>query len=257
MTAFESHASKGADTTASVMRLEKIIGDVQVTQSSGKEARVMEKMRLNSGDDVKSSSKSYAFFNLDDNKALKLDEKSEAVINKNNKKLEVELKTGNLLFDVDKALKSDESLEIKTATMTMGIRGTFAQVVKRSESSASITLLDGTLSCVVTDPATGKSRSVQLKAGEHADFYSGEEYSNGCEIITRKISMADLKGYTLSYIKDHPATAARIFKSCGIDLRNLSQRQVDDTLSRDQNGFDAPVNDGRTSPTAEWYSKDH
>ncbi len=257
VTSVTSLAGSASDTSASVMRLEKTTGTVKVTQSSGKDARVIEKMRLSSGDDIKSSAKSYAYISLDDNKAVKLDENSEATVKKSGKKLEVDLKSGNLLFDVDKALSSNESFEIKTATMTMGIRGTCAQVERRADNAASITLLDGSLSCTLTDPVTGKSQSVQLKAGEHADFLTGEAYANGGQIIKRKATFKDLKGFSLQYMLENKDTADRILKSSGIDLGSLTQKQVNEILSGEQ-GTPAPSdNGGRTSPTAEWYTKKH
>lgn len=259
-----SEAVDGAKATASVMRLEKTIGDVSVTQSSGKDAKVMAKMRLNSGDDVKSGAQSYAYISLDDNKAVKLDERSDALIKKDNKKLELLLQSGNLLFDVDKALAADESFEIKTSTMTMGIRGTFAQVEKKSENHTAVSLLDGTLSCTVTDPKTGKSQSVLLKAGEYADFYTGDGYPEGIQIIKRKVMLADLKNFSVQYILENRGTAGRILMSSGIDPTNIGPVQEDSQEQSQEHssgggsgggGSDISGNNGRKSPTAEWYSK--
>ncbi len=210
-------------------------------------------MRLNSGDDVKSAAKSYAFISLDDSKVVKLDANSEATIQKNGKKLEVSLLSGNLFFDVDKALGSNESFEIKSATMTMGIRGTCAQVERKADNSTSITLLDGTLSCTVTDPKSGKSQSVQLKAGEHADFNTGAAYANGCQIIKRKAVYDDLRGFSLQYLAENSDTVRRIYQQSGMDLRSLTKQKADERLALDENGGTVGVNDGRTSPYAGWF----
>ena len=183
-----SHADNGKNASASIMRLEKIIGNVKLTNSSGDVSQVIEKMRLNGGDDVASSAKSYAYISLDDNKAVKLDAKSDALVTKNNQKYEVVLQAGNLLFEVDKELQADEGFEIKTANLTMGIRGTCAQVERKSSNHTSVSLLEGSLLCTVTDPATGNSQSIHLSPGYHADFYTGSAYENGCNIITRRIS---------------------------------------------------------------------
>ncbi len=252
--------------TASVMRLEKTVGDVTVTHSSGKDAKIMAKMRLNSGDDIKSGSQSYAYISLDENKAVKLDERSDALIKKDNKKLELLLQSGNLLFDVNKALGSDESFEIKTATMTMGIRGTFAQVEKKSENLTTVSLLEGTLACTVTDPKTGNSQSVLLKAGEHADFHTGEGYPGNVQIIKRKVTLADLKSFSVQYILENRGTAGRILMSSGIDPTAAGPAQEDSGEQEHSSGggsdggsggggSDISGNDGRKSPTADWYSK--
>ncbi len=243
--------------TASVMRLEKTIGDVSVTASSGSQSQIIEKMRLNSGDNVKSASKSYAYFNLDEVKAVKLDAQSEAVIKNNKKKYEVVLESGNLLFDVEKELQGKESFEIKTSNLTMGIRGTCAQVKARSENVTVIDLLEGTLYCVLTDPVTGNSESITLVAGDHAIFATGAGFMNSCQILKRKILVSDLRGFALDYIYENPDLAQRIFEQSGIDLRYMTRKMVDDVLEKDENGEIVTVNEGRPSPTAQYYLTGH
>ena len=243
--------------TASVMRLEKTIGDVSVTASSGSQSQIIEKMRLNSGDDVKSASKSYAYFNLDDAKAVKLDAQSEAVIKNNKNKYEVVLESGNLLFDVEKELKGNESFEIKTSNLTMGIRGTCAQVMVKDENTVIIDLLEGVLYCVLTDPVTGNSESITLVAGDHAIFSTGPGYMNNCQIIIRKIVFTDLRGFALDYIYEDQALAQKIYEQSGIDLRYMTRKLVDDILEQDENGKTIPVNEGRPSPTAQYYLNGH
>jgi hypothetical protein len=239
------------------MRLEKTVGDVRLTTSSGKESQIIQKMRLNNGDDIKSASKSYAYISLDDSKAVKLDAQSEAVVKKNNKKLEVVLESGNLLFNVDRTLGSDESFEIKSATMTMGIRGTCAQIQKKSESVTTVCLLDGTLECTLTDNRTGKCQSIRLNPGDYADFCAGDGYPDGGQILTRKITISDLRGFSLQYILEHPDVAQKIYEQTGIDLRGISQQQVNDRLTLDEGGLPDTVNVGKTSPTASYYSGDN
>ncbi len=251
------YAAGASDTSASVMRLERTDGDVKLTNSSGKESQIIQKMRLNNGDDIKSASKSYAYLSLDDTKAVKLDANSEAVVKKNKKKLEVDLASGNLIFNVDKALSSDESFEIKTANMTMGIRGTCAQIQKKSESLTTVCLLEGTLTCTLTDNRTGKTQTAVLRPGDIADFCAGDGYPDGGQILIRRVTINDLRGFSLQYIKEHPDVAQKIFEQTGIDLRNLPQKQVSERLMLDEAGLPAVVNTGRTSPTANYYLGDH
>ena len=243
----------GNDTSASVMRLEKTTGDVKLTSSSGKASRIIDKMRLNSGDDVQSMNKSYAYISLDDSKVVKLDANSEAAVSKNGNKLKVELKSGNLLFDVEKALQDYESMEIQTTNMTMGIRGTCAQVEVKSANVTSISLLDGTLSCTVTDRSTGKSQSITLRAGDHADFCTGPGYMNNCQIITRRAVTEDVRGFALDYIYDRVHLSSKIYEQSGLDFRYMPRKQVDDRLALDEGGGTVPINTGRTSPDARSY----
>jgi ferric-dicitrate binding protein FerR (iron transport regulator) len=250
-------AAVNSDNSASVMRLEKTVGDVKVVDSAGKASQIIEKMRLGSGDDVASAAKSYAFISLDDSKVVKLDANSEAVVKKNNKNYELVLEAGNLLFNVDSPLKSDEGFEIKSATMTMGIRGTFAQVQRKSADTTDICLLEGSLSCTLTDPKSGKTQSIVLKPGDYAVFSTSSAYQEGGQIITRRATVDDLRGFTLQYIVDHQEVAQKIYEQSGIDLRSLTRQQADERLLRDESGQITEIYDGRTSPTADWYLGDH
>jgi hypothetical protein len=239
------------------MRLEKTTGDVKLTNASGKASQIMEKMRLNSGDDIMSAAKSYAYISLDDSKAVKLDEQSEAVVSKNDNKYEVVLEKGNLLFNVEKPLEGTESLTIKSATMTMGIRGTCAQVVRGGDNVTSICLLDGTLSCTLTDNATGHTQSIVLLPGDYADFCTGPGYANNCQITTRKVTFADLRGFTLTYVWDHPELAQKIFDQTGLDLRGITMQQAETRQEQDEEGETVTVDYGRQSPTADWYLRNN
>ena len=250
---FTSYAAN--NTTASVMRLEKTVGDVSLTTSNGTASQIIEKMRMNSGDDVKSSSKSYAYISLDASKVVKLDALSEAVVTKNKNKFDLELQSGNLLFDVEKPLESYEGFDIKTTNMTMGIRGTCAQVEKKSDNITSISVLDGTIVCTATNPITGYSQTATIYAGQHADYCTGDEYVNGCQIIIRGLMMEDLRGFTLHYISENSELAQKIFDETGMDLRFLTEQQVYDRLNRDESGEVATVNTGRVSPSAGAYSQ--
>ena len=254
ITAAASNVKSG---TASVMRLEKTIGDISVTSSAGSKTQIIEKMRLNSGDDVESLSSSYAYISLDDSKVVKLDEKSGASVNKNKKKYEMVLEYGNMFFDVDKPLESNEGFEIKSATMTMGIRGTCAQIEKKSENVTSVSLFEGTLSCIVVDPLTGNAQTIYLHAGDHADFCTGDGYMNRVQIITRRIVYEDIRGFVLEYILEKPGLAQRIYEQTGIDLRFLTKQQADAELAFDEAGGVRNVAAGRMSPSANWYSTGH
>ena len=56
--------------------------------------------------------------------AIKAPEKSSVEFNKKSKKIELNVKSGQVLLDVKKKLNADEQLEVKTSTMSIGIRGT-------------------------------------------------------------------------------------------------------------------------------------
>jgi hypothetical protein len=228
-----SVTAMASDTSASVIRLEQITGTVKVTDSAGNPSQIIDKMRLNNEDDVNTFAKSYAYISLDASKAVKMDAKSEAYVKKNKKKYELVLESGNLIFDVSSPLQSSESMQIKTTNMTMGIRGTCAQVQKVSKNFTRICLLDGTLDVTVKDPDSGKSQSVVLNPGDAADCLTGEIYG-GCTINVGKVVFGDLRGFALQHLLTHPDTCQRIYEQSGLDFRNLTQQQVNDRLSNDE-----------------------
>ena len=110
--------------TAATMQLSVTEGTVKVSNASGRSLTLRDNMRLYSGYQVETSAKSYAWINLDDTKLVKLDASTKVEIRKSGKKLEVLLKSGSMYGDVSKPLESDETLNIRTSTAIVGIRGT-------------------------------------------------------------------------------------------------------------------------------------
>ena len=90
-----------------------------------------------------SSSASFAWINLDDVKLAKLDEKSEIAIQKEDKRLELEVKSGSLFFNVTQPLEDDETMNIRTSSMVVGIRGTCGWVEVPDASHMNVYLLEG------------------------------------------------------------------------------------------------------------------
>lgn len=73
---------------------------------------------------METSAASYAWVNLDSTKLIKLDASTKVEIRKSGKKLEILLKSGSIYGDVSKPLEDGESLDIRTSTAIVGIRGT-------------------------------------------------------------------------------------------------------------------------------------
>ncbi len=118
----DARAVTSADATN--MRLEKIVGSVVVKNEQGEEITSSEGMRLNSGYEIITSELSFAYISLDDDKALKLDENSDAKIENDSKNLLITLIDGYLYYNVTKPLEDDEIMNITTSNMITGIRGT-------------------------------------------------------------------------------------------------------------------------------------
>ena len=109
---------------ATTMRLLRVEGTVNIEDSKGGTRSVTNNMRFQSGDALNTGADGLASVGLDDTKIITLQNDSRAEFLKKGKQLELKLTKGAVFFNVTEKLKADETFEIKTSTMTAGIRGT-------------------------------------------------------------------------------------------------------------------------------------
>ncbi len=124
------------------MRLERIEGDVSLTDD-GKKLTPMVGQRLHDGNAVGTMVKSRAGISLDDVKIAVLGEESLAELYQDGKKLAMDLDSGEMYFRVAEPLGDDETFEIRTSTMTLGIRGTAGYVRVVDENTTIVILVSG------------------------------------------------------------------------------------------------------------------
>ena len=110
--------------TATTMRLLRYEGTVEIVDSSGKSGLVMENIRLNSGESLHTGAASSASVGLDSTKIVTLDENTKVDFTKSSNAMQRSLDEGSFCRDVSERLSEDQSMDIKTSTMTVGIRGT-------------------------------------------------------------------------------------------------------------------------------------
>ena len=230
----------GAETVsdaASTIQLMKTEGSVSVTNGSGRALSVFEDMRLYNGYHAKTAEKSYAWASLDSSKLIKLDEVSEAEVRKAGKKLEVLLNSGNLYFDVSEPLDQEESLNIRTSTMIVGIRGTCGWVKMLNAWHAQVYLLEGRVECSVTDPATGESRTTVLQGGEMAEFvvYPQGQTGERCDIIRQSYAEEHIDGFVLVELVKDRTLCEKIHADSSLDvLGHFDQSSAQKQLERGQ-----------------------
>ena len=184
---------------AASMRLMKTEGTVSVSNSSGRAVTQTERMSLRSGYQLKTEEKSYAWINLDDVKMVEMDAVTEISIRKKDRKLDILVDSGNLLFKVDQHLEGDENLNIRTSTMGVGIRGTCGWVKVIDQWTSQIYILEGTVAVTVTDPVTGETKTENISAGEMAicTVYPQDRAGSKCEIVRQEFTVADIDGFVL------------------------------------------------------------
>ena len=198
-----SGESSGVTTAeASVMQLEKTEGSVGVLDDGGKDVSIREKMNLYSGYQVGTESGSYAWINLDHVKLVKMDESSDAELRKNGKDLELYVHSGSLFFHSTEPLEEDETLEIRSSTMAVGIRGTCGWVRVVDEMHMQVYILEGMVHCEVTEPESGQSAELDVASGEMADLFIYPEEQNGsrCEILKKPFLRSEIPGFVLEEV---------------------------------------------------------
>ena len=142
--ASDRNADNEEENTASTMRLEKAEGSVAVADGDGKDQELREKMLLFCGYSIETQGKSFSWFNLDDTKLAKMDENTKASIVKEGRNLKLLVDSGHLYFNITEPLEEDETFEIRTSTMTVGIRGTCGWV---DADLNRVYILRGAVSC--------------------------------------------------------------------------------------------------------------
>ncbi len=216
-------AGAAEDATAATMRLESTEGTVTVKNSSGLSVKQQNKMRLYDGYSVKTAAKSYAYISLDGDKTLKLDASSEATVSKSGKKLEVVLASGSLFFNVVKPLESSESLNIRTATMVTGVRGTSACVSAPNRTQTEITLLTGRLEVTGQDSHSGQMETVEMNAGERAVVAQVEAGTSQERLEIQKLSVqeTELPGFAAVEVAKDPELQSKIEAETGLSVSRI------------------------------------
>lgn len=223
---FTAEAAEQADSAeAVVMQLMKTEGEVNISNSSGKDISLISNMKLYNGYHANTQESSYAWINLDSEKLTKLDAVSEAEIRKKGKKLELLLESGNLFFDIKEKLTEEETLNVRTSTMVMGVRGTCGWVKVLDKEHSQVYVLEGTVQCHVTDPVTNQKKSITLNSGETAEFVSNPQEQQGdkCDITMRKFTEDDIDGFALIEAAQDPSLCERIKEASGMDLTGMEE----------------------------------
>ncbi len=224
-------------TNAVTMQLMKMEGDVSITNDRGKDIFFLEKMRLYSGYHVETHEASYAWINLDGAKLTKLDAVSEMEVRKSSDgdDLEILLNSGKMFFNVTEPLADDETLKVRTSTMTVGIRGTSGWVEVNDRGDTRVYLLEGTVECGVTDPVTGQTKETALSGSDMADFlvYPQEQEGDKCDIIRYGFTEDDVAGFVLVEAVQDEELCREIYDACGLDLMACAD-EAEERLKADQ-----------------------
>lgn len=210
-----------AAAVGTTLRLEKTEGTVTVESASGKSLSLRNGMRLYSGTKIKTSEGSYAYISLDSGKAVKLGASSESEVRKSGKKLELNLLSGELFFDVTVPLEKDESLNIRTSTMVTGVRGTSGYAVVYDCYHSEIVLLEGHLTVHKTLGSTGGSM-VEINGGEKAIAAPlREEQNDQIQLTVESVKEESVPGFVAVEVKDDLNLQDRIDKNSPLSVPKI------------------------------------
>lgn len=212
---------------ATTMRLLRIEGTVTLENSKGGSKPVVDNMRFQSGDALSTGSDGLASVGLDDTKIITLQSDSRAEFSKKNKQLELKLTKGAVFFNVTEKLRSDESFEVKTSTMTAGIRGT-SGIFYYDEADGgreSLIVTDGSVEISATNPKTGETKTARVEGGERIKLYLYSDKTEGSvSFEIDKVTEDDLSGFSLGLIANDDALTKRICDYTGWDPDKLRKR---------------------------------
>ena len=177
---------------ATSMHLVKATGTVDIFDEAGDSVTYMEELGLYSGYHINTNLESYAWIDLDRVKLTKMDAASEVEIQKNGKALEVVVHTGSLYFNITEPLLEDESLNIRSSTMMVGIRGTKGWVTAQDETHFYVFLLEGTVECQAANTEIYGNNTWEVNAREKAEFLCTEDR---IEVTIEPITASDIPAF--------------------------------------------------------------
>ena len=194
--------------TATTMRVLRMEGEVSL-EDAGKAKTVTENLRLKSNNALSTAVKSLVSIGLDDTKIVTLDEKSRSEFVQSGKQLELKLTDGSLFFEVSKPLEDDETMDIKTSTMIVGIRGTSGWVSVEEHESLIIT--DGVVHVTGTNPVTGEVKEIDVASGQKISVYLYNDRTvDSIEFFLEEITEHELPQFLIERLREDPELTDKV-----------------------------------------------
>lgn len=209
---------------ATTMRLLRVEGTVSIEDSLGNSKPVIDNIRFQSGDALSTGADGLASVGLDDTKIVTLQNDSRAEFRKKNKKLELKLTRGALFFEVTEKLQDDESFEIQTSTMIVGIRGTSGYVFYDEDGREALIITDGVVHVVATNPDTGEIKEEDVPAGCKIKVYHyNDRKENTVEFFLQQLSEEELPEFPILMIAENPDLLKKVCEFTGWDEQTIKE----------------------------------
>ena len=209
---------------ATTMRLLKVEGTVNIEDASGAVKPVIDNIRFTSGDTLSTGSDGLASIGLDDTKIVTLQNDSSAQFLKNGKQIELKLKQGGVFFEVTEKLTEDETYEIETSNMTVGIRGTSGYVWYDETGLQSLVITDGKVLVSGYNPETGETKTVEVCGGQMVSCYlysDKTEERDSIEFELKDVSEEELPEFPLQMLAENDKLLEKVCAETGWDKDKL------------------------------------
>ncbi len=185
----------------------KTEGQVDIANGRGREVSPVPEMKLYSGYRMETREESYAWIDLDSMRLAKMDVSSQISIERRRKELEILVDLGSLFFNIKEPLKEDETLDIRTGNMAVGIRGTCGWVeVPEGGETMKVYLLEGKVLCEIENGGWDV-----VRPGEMAVM------TDTGEITVSGFAAADIPGFVLEEIEGDEELIAQVLEASGLD----------------------------------------
>ena len=234
---------------ATSMRLLRVEGTVNIETANGGTKPVLDNIRFQSGDALNTGADGLASVGLDDTKIITLQNDSRAEFTKQGKHLELKLTKGAVFFNVTEKLQPDETFEIKTSTMTAGIRGTSGYVYYDESGRDALIITDGSVEISATNPVTGETKTAKVEGGQGATVYLySDREENTVSFTLEEIGIKDLNDFTVQMIVENEELLNRVCDYTGWDKEALKD-VINSIPSPTPTQTPTPVPSGTQTPT--------
>lgn len=121
-------------------------------------------------------------------------------------------------------MTEEETLNIRTSTMVMGIRGTSGWVKVIDRWHSQVYILEGTVQCSVMDPVTNQIKSTTLTSGQMAEFvvYGQDQQGDKCDILMQGYTEGDIDGFALVELVQDASLCGQILDVSGLDIAGMA-----------------------------------
>ena len=209
---------------AKTMKLVRAEGTVRIEKEGGKIKPISKNARFESGEALYTGLDGLATVSLDDTKFVTLQPDSRVEFSKVNKQLGIKLTKGGMFFEVTEKLKDDEIFEIKTSTMTAGVKGTSGYFCLDADGNETLTVTDGKLIISAINPETGERKYAEVSGGQRITVYLYSDSNNEhdtIELDVKDIAEEDLEDFTLKMLGNDERLLTKVCEYTGWDRDKL------------------------------------